>query len=80
MNSRFAVKNLLFGTLETLTLVFPEKANGLYETISILSPAGLSLLGLAAGKTARWETQISFCRVQLMQVLYQPEMAGDFQH
>jgi len=49
------------------------------DAISILTPIGAALLGLSVGDTIQWprpDGQLSTVRV--LDVLYQPERAGEY--
>ncbi|MDQ9169665.1 nucleoside diphosphate kinase regulator [Oxalobacteraceae bacterium R-40] len=60
------------------TLVYPRDANGDQGKISVLAPIGTALLGLSVGECIEWMgpngDRIS---VQLKEILYQPERAGE---
>ncbi|MFU8830903.1 MAG: nucleoside diphosphate kinase regulator [Wenzhouxiangella sp.] len=62
----------------SLTLVYPKDAAATENSISILSPVGSALLGLAEGDRISWPRpgggQID---VTIKKVLYQPERAGE---
>src|SRR5690606_27243040 len=79
MNS--TVRFALHGSSETfsLTLVYPKDADGKADCISVLAPVGSALLGLSAGDDIEWPgpggAQI---RVRIVEVVYQPERAGEF--
>ncbi len=62
-----------------LTLVYPKGVTDGSDQISVLTPIGTALLGLSVGSEIDWprrDGQIS--RVRVLDVLYQPERAGDF--
>jgi regulator of nucleoside diphosphate kinase len=62
-----------------LTLVYPKDVGGEYERISVLAPVGRALLGLAVGETMEWPLPASQAkRLRVVEVVYQPEQAGDF--
>lgn len=78
MNStvRFAME----GTDEEfcLTLVYPKDMNGAADRISILAPVGSALLGLSTGDHIEWPRPGgSVTKVRIIEVVYQPERAGE---
>lgn len=78
MNSkvRFALES---GEEFCLTLVYPQDTNGSAERISILAPVGSALLGLAEGEHIEWPRPGGgVMKVRLVEVVYQPERAGEF--
>ncbi len=46
--------------------------------MSVLSPLGLSLLGLRTGSTARWNTPRGPRTATLLAIAFQPEASGDY--
>lgn len=62
-----------------LTLVYPQDIDGSTERISILAPVGSALLGLSAGAQIEWPRPGGgVMKVRLVEVVYQPERAGEF--
>lgn len=62
-----------------LTLVYPQDVDGSAERISILAPVGSALLGLSAGEQIEWPRPGGgVMKVRLVEVVYQPERAGEF--
>jgi regulator of nucleoside diphosphate kinase len=62
-----------------LTLAYPRDMPRLDNGISILTPVGAALLGLSVGDSIAWprpDGQLQ--QVRLLEVVYQPERAGDF--
>ena len=60
-----------------LTLVYPKDA-GEADRISVLAPVGSALLGLAVGEELDWPRPGGgVSTVRVMEILYQPERAGD---
>ncbi|MEO9777979.1 MAG: nucleoside diphosphate kinase regulator [Sedimentitalea sp.] len=45
------------GLEKTVTLVFPEEADITHQRVSILTPIGVALLGLAEGAVFHWDTR-----------------------
>jgi regulator of nucleoside diphosphate kinase len=61
-----------------LTLVYPQDIDGSTERISILAPVGSALLGLSAGAQIEWpKPGGGVMKVRLVEVVYQPERAGE---
>ncbi|MCK9531642.1 MAG: nucleoside diphosphate kinase regulator [Gammaproteobacteria bacterium] len=79
MNStvRFAIDST--GEEFTLTLVYPKDIDGNAGRISILAPVGSALLGLATGDHIEWPRPGGgMMKVRIVEVIYQPERAGEF--
>ena len=77
MNSkvRFVLES---GEEFSLTLVYPQDIDGSTERISILAPVGSALLGLSAGAQIEWPRPGGgVMKVRLVEVVYQPERAGE---
>jgi len=61
------------------TLVYPKDAARGGDTLSILSPVGSALLGMAEGDTIDWVGPGGRnVTVEVLEIVYQPERAGDF--
>lgn len=74
---RFAVEPS--GKEYELTLVYPKAIDGSAGKISILAPVGSALLGLSVGQEIEWPAPGgNIVRVRIIDILYQPERAGDF--
>lgn len=79
MRSRILFEDVETGRRREATLVYPEEANIEQSRISILAPVGLAVLGLKVGDTIEWPLpNARLTRVRIVEVLYQPEAAGDF--
>ncbi|MCO6439478.1 MAG: nucleoside diphosphate kinase regulator [Nitrococcus mobilis] len=79
MNStvRFSIENS--GEEFCLTLVYPKDVDGNADRISILAPVGSALLGLSVGDELEWPRPGGgMLRVRVVEIVYQPEQAGDF--
>ena len=61
------------------TLVYPKEIGEGDDTVSVLSPVGSALLGLAEGDCIEW-THPDGCTlgVEVVEVIYQPERAGHY--
>ncbi len=62
----------------TYTLVFPEQANIGQGKISILAPIGTAMLGYRVGDTFDWQVPDGTVSLEVKEILYQPEAAGDY--
>lgn len=79
MNARLTVREEQTGKTRTFTLVYPREEDSRVGKLSVLTPAGVALLGLSAGDTATWTTRDGQVkRLTVCEVLYQPEAAGHF--
>lgn len=79
MNStvRFALEDT--GEEFSLTLVYPRDAQGKSDRISVLAPVGSALLGLSTGEHIEWPGPGGkSIRVRIVEVVFQPERAGEF--
>lgn len=78
MNSRVRFKDLDSGEETTYWLVFPQDAKIEHGKISILAPIGTALLGYREGDVVEWPVPEGRRRIEIIEVLYQPEAAGRF--
>jgi regulator of nucleoside diphosphate kinase len=78
MNSTVALVDLETGEEEIYTLVFPETANIAAGRISVLAPIGTGMLGYEVGDVFEWVVPAGTRRLQVKEIIYQPEAAGDF--
>jgi regulator of nucleoside diphosphate kinase len=58
------------------TLVFPHEADIRQGKISVLAPVGTAMLGYRVGSVFEWPVPDGVRRLQIEDVLYQPEAAG----
>ncbi|MFP5441720.1 MAG: nucleoside diphosphate kinase regulator [Gammaproteobacteria bacterium] len=78
MNSRvrFAVQPA--GREYEMTLVYPRDADGSADKVSVLAPVGAAMLGLKVGDHMSWPAPGgATIDVRIVEVLYQPERAGE---
>ncbi len=62
-----------------LTLAYPKDMDQIADGISILTPIGTALLGLSVGDSIDWpRPDGELLKVRLLEVLYQPERAGQY--
>lgn len=73
MDSTVRLRDLDSGEVETYTLVYPEQASIAESKLSILAPIGTAVLGYRVGEVVRWRVPSGRRRLQVEEVLYQPE-------
>jgi len=79
MRSRVQVLDPDSGEAMDWTLCYPQDADAAQGKVSILSPAGASLLGLKVGEQASWlRRDGSEAHLKIAAILYQPEASGDY--
>jgi len=79
MRARVRVSDPDTGETMDWTLCYPQDADAAQGKVSILSPAGASLLGLTVGEEASWlRRDGSQARLRIVAMLYQPEASGDY--
>jgi regulator of nucleoside diphosphate kinase len=78
MNSTARIREQPSGKERELTLVYPGAAAAGGNAVSIFTPAGSALLGLAAGQSIDWPTVDGhIVRLEVLEVTHQPEASGD---
>ncbi|OHX10654.1 nucleoside diphosphate kinase regulator [Chromobacterium sphagni] len=77
MNSRARIR-LGDGQEKLLTLVYPRDADSEQGRISVLAPIGAALLGLSTGQDMQWPTPSGTTRLTVLEIVYQPEAAGEY--
>jgi regulator of nucleoside diphosphate kinase len=78
MNSRVVFEDQQSFERREVQLVYPADSDVERGRISVLAPIGTALLGLAVGQTIEWPLpgrQVK--RLRIVEVVYQPEGAGD---
>ncbi len=78
MNSRVKLLDLDTGEEMVFTLVFPAEADLAASKISVLAPIGTAMLGYRVGDKFTWEVPDGERTLQVKELLYQPEAAGDY--
>jgi regulator of nucleoside diphosphate kinase len=78
MRSRVRIKDCTTNEESVLTLVFPNEANLDDGKISILAPIGIALLGYRAGDRVEWTVPAGPRSIEILEIMYQPEAAGDY--
>ncbi len=77
MNSRARFREELSGREYELTLTYPKDASAENDKISIFTPAGSALLGMAVGQSIDWNTpEGKAIRLNVLAVTH-PPAAGD---
>jgi regulator of nucleoside diphosphate kinase len=78
MNSQVRLRDLDTQEEMIITLVFPQDADMAESKISVLAPIGTAMLGYRVGDVFSWNVPDGVRRLQVEQILYQPEAAGDY--
>jgi regulator of nucleoside diphosphate kinase len=78
MRSKIRLKDLDTEEESVYSIVFPSEANFDEGKISVLAPLATALLGYRRGSTVEFEAPGRRRRLQILEILYQPESAGDF--
>lgn len=79
MNSRIRFVVDPAGKEVDVDLVYPRDLTGLPDQLSVTTPAGVAVLGLAVGQQIEWlAPNGQTARARIVDVTYQPERAGDF--
>jgi len=78
MNSRVLLRELSQGREATVTVTYPQDANGREGKISVLSPIGTALLGRQVGDEVSWKVPTGIGRFEVIKIIYQPEALGHY--
>lgn len=78
MNSVVRIRDLDTGEEKTFALVFPNKTGAGEKTVSILAPVGTALIGCREGDTIEWNVPAGTKRIQVTEIIYQPERIGNY--
>jgi regulator of nucleoside diphosphate kinase len=79
MYSRVEMVDVHTHRRQVLTVCYPHDAQPAAGFISVLSPVGISLLGLRAGDAAKWHTPHGDeCGAIVESIQFQPEATGDY--
>jgi regulator of nucleoside diphosphate kinase len=78
MNSLVTYQDVKSGKRHTVRLVYPRDANVSKSQISVFAPLGSALLGLREGQEIDWTMPGGPRRIKVVEVVYQPEAAGDW--
>ena len=78
MHSRVECEDIASGEEHVLTLVYPNEADVERHRVSVLAPVGSALLGLKVGDSIAWPGPAGrTIQVEILEVVYQPERAGE---
>ena len=79
MYSRVELVDVHTHRRQVLTICYPQDAEPAAGFISVLSPVGISLLGLKVGDVATWHTPHGEeCAAVVEGIQFQPEATGDY--
>lgn len=79
MNSKVRVLDETTEREFRVTLVYPQDA-GEAETVSVLAPVGMALLGLKTGQRIEWTSpQCRPLKLKVLEVFYQPEASLEYE-
>lgn len=78
MNSRVALRNLDTGKEIKCWLVFPEKADPSRNMVSVLDALGTDMLGYREGDIFEGRLPAGVSRLEVVEVMYQPERLGNY--
>jgi regulator of nucleoside diphosphate kinase len=76
MHSRVRVRDMESGKEAEYTLSFPSEADLDQGRLSVLAPIGTALLGYREGDQIEWPVPAGIRRLEVTQVLFQPEAAA----
>ena len=77
MNSRVRLQDEASGQTLECNLVFPGEADASANRISIVAPLGTAILGYRVGDTVTWPMPGGERQYTIVEIVYQPEAAGD---
>jgi regulator of nucleoside diphosphate kinase len=79
MHSQVTIVDARTGHRDQMTLCYPREADPAKGFLSVLSPVGMSLIGLRLGATATWKTPGGEeGSAKVAEILYQPEASGEY--
>lgn len=79
MHAQFRVRDVKSRRQQVFVLCYPHETEPALGFISILSPAGMSLLGLPVGALASWTVPGGEEHtVRIEEIVFQPEASGDY--
>ena len=79
LNSKVCLTDLGTGEEMSYTLVLPNEADIDQHKISILAPIGTAMLGYSVGDTFEWKVPGGLRRLEVKEILHQPEASEDHQ-
>lgn len=78
MNSKVYLADIDSGDKRTITLTFPSDSDVDQNKISVLAPIGTAIIGYSINDTIEWEVPGGLKRLKVLDIIYQPEKAGDY--
>lgn len=78
MNSEIRIAGSEPGGSSVVKVVFPQDAGYGHGNVSILAPLGAALLGREHGETVVYSAPGGEIEVTILEIVYQPESAGDY--
>ncbi|MBT2303383.1 GreA/GreB family elongation factor [Variovorax paradoxus] len=79
MYSQVTIADVPSGQRHKLTLCYPKDAEPGAGLVSVLSPVGMSLIGLRLGAVASWTLPSGEeGHAEVLEILFQPEASGDY--
>ncbi|WP_409309073.1 nucleoside diphosphate kinase regulator [Pectobacterium sp. B1J-3] len=79
MNSRVRFRDLIANEEHIRTLVYPATVKDSKEHLSVMAPLGAALLGMHVGNTIVWQLPNGEeTHIEVLELLYQPEAAGEY--
>ena len=78
MNSRVLLRDVESSKETIFWLVFPDKVSAVKNPVSILSSLGTAMIGHKTGDVFTWESTGGVKRMEVLDILYQPERVGNF--
>lgn len=75
MNSEVRLRDLDSGEETVYKLIFPTQTPS-RNSVSILAPVGTAMLGYRVGDVIEWRVPKGIRRLQVLEILYQPEAAA----
>jgi regulator of nucleoside diphosphate kinase len=79
MNSRVRARDMDTGRAETFTLVYHGDSGMFDSRLSVLTSMGIAALGARVGEVIEFSMRRGIRRLQIEEILYQPEAAGDLE-
>lgn len=77
IGSTATYRDEMSGQEKAFTLVYPEDADITRQRVSVLTPIGVALLGLAEGAVFHWDTRANQRRTLTVTRVEQPSDTGD---
>ena len=78
MNSKVLLQDVDSKEEMSYVLVFPKNANVDTGAISVLAPIGTAILGYSVGDIIEWQVPAGIRRIQIKEIIYQPEASGHY--